>query len=444
MVVTFLVFLAIGILIVFNFFKAQILINKRQTYCGTDPCNVILIAVDALSARHMSIYGYDRATTPFIEQFFSEKSAVFTNASSNASWTVPSFSSFLTSQYPSEIFMETIYDKLSPGIPTLFDILRSQGFKIAVFSSGLKGRGIIDKPEGIQIYTTRDQLMYLTAGEWIRDYNQSDGKNQPFFLFLHDYTVHSPYDPPEKYRDLFGASGYSGPATNQDIQIINSKKDGPTKEEKEQLIQLYDQEARYLDDRLKDFLGSLPKDILDKTAVVLIADHGEAFGEHKRIIHGSSLYEEQIHVPLLIKVPGLESRPISKPVSLIDLVPTILDFSGIEKPKQFKGRSLVPFLTGDDLPDLVLRSELVPNIEFPSEIKISDFKVRETKLDGKRLVAVRFGRWKLMEKPGSFELYDLESDPGEQNNLIWRWRDFNEKDRDDILRLFGALGRDPV
>jgi arylsulfatase A-like enzyme len=172
----------------------------------------------------------------------------------------------------------------------------------------------------------------------------------------------------------------------------------------------YDGECKFVDRYIGEILDTLAKDGLEKdTAIIVFADHGEAFGEHRKFFHGETIYDEVQHVPLLIHVPGIAPRKVDDPVMLIDLAPTVLDLIKAEIPKSFRGVSLLGSMLGDSLPkDRRVYAEMMP--------------CHELMLDHRFLVE---GHWKLYYKvtDNVFELYDLEHDPTEQHNLWDKERD---------------------
>ena len=418
-----LLFLVLSLVLLIIDLDAQ---NPKKILCSGKPCNVILIVIDTLGAKHLGIYGYERDTSPFIDSFFSKNSLVFKNAISNATWTNPSFASFLTSRYPSEIPVATWEDKIPEDMPNFVNILRKSGIDV-----GLQSIDVYKKvtPADKSVFResertiTEQNLLFLSASEWL--INQK-AKNSRFFLMIHNWTVHSPYTPPAKYRNLFTEGTPSSAIFDEELnnaqgilwEAVSAGK--PIKQDFDRFQLPYDQEIRNLDDRLKDFIESIPKDILDKSIVILTADHGEAFGEHNYIMHNIRPYQEVIHIPLLIHTPDQANSTIDLNVSLLDLAPTILDVYGLNSPKEFKGASLWKLITNEKSKRRILKSE---------------FNKENSKVEAGIL-----GNWKLFSQKSELELYNLKNDPEEKNNLINRLGEIKDEEKKFVDLLFNEFG----
>lgn len=304
--------------------------------------NVITIVTDSLSETHTSMGGYRRDTTPFLKHFFSTRGSVYKNARSNASWTLPSFASFLRSRLPTQIHTKELLG--SEG--TFPRLLKNEGVHVCAFlkeptftitESIFNAFGDSEK----HAYPYKEnEKMFRDASEWTR----ARSENQ-FFLFIHDTTPHTPYTPPEKYKTLFGAirtESDDGLLVDKNyLQMLTGKMDTDTKE-RERVEILYDQQVRYFDDLVKNFVESIPKDLLKETAIIITSDHGDQFGMHHNIFnHGYSLYDEVIRVPLCIFIPEMNRAVINENVSLLDLAPTILSLFSINIPREYTGMSLM-------------------------------------------------------------------------------------------------------
>lgn len=399
-----------------GFRKASPGYSTNSLSCGGSVCNVVLIVNDTLSARHLGLYSYPKATSPFIDQYFT-RGVVFKSASSNAPWTLPSFASFFTSSLPQQIHFENYSDKLAENFLTFPEVLRKGGVETAGFYVGDTTSGIFSRFDSRNRQSSQDPFTIAAAEDWIIRH-QSDQK--PFFVMLHNRIVHDPYDPPSPYRSLFGApANYLGAVT--DAQIVQANEKGLTAEEQQRFIRQYDQELRYLDDLTKGFFASLPEEILKKTIFIFTSDHGEGFGEHGRYTHANSLYGELLDVPLLISGPGLTSRVESQPVSLLDLGPTIIDIFGLAHPASFTGQSLLPLLKGGSISEETIRSELAYKVWPDVGLKTVIPTVRTAALKERGYISLRRGDWKLIQNPDlTLELYNLKSDPKESINLMSR------------------------
>ena len=435
--------------------------------CNGQPCNVILIIPETLSARHMGIYGYERNTTPFIDEFFSEESIIFENAWSAAPWTFPSFAALFTSQLASDVFVENWGDKLSDKITTFVDVLDKAGIpKFAAHTRTLLPMPNLDanlitrfKPE--ERFLGEDCFLFLKAAEWIEEQVQKD-KKQPFFLMLQPLAPHSPYNPPEPYRYFFDApSEYPGPVTTEELLEVSYRLRAgeDIKTEKIERFRLqYDQEIRYLDSELESFIARIPEQVRQNTVFIFTSDHGEAFGQHNNVIHAVTLYEEEIHIPFFIRAPGIDQKRIQEPITLLDTGPTILEIFRLKSSKTFQGISLVAAMRGKELQlgDRIVKSEnyftsLTPPSrpappqgwsEIESRVRTGDSPTYSQEYF--RIRALRRQEWKLFQRvDGLFELYNLERDYYEQNNLIPQWHDLPPKEQAEALPLFEALEESP-
>jgi len=225
--------------------------------------------------------------------------------------------------------------------------------------------------------------------------------------FLHTYQVHSPYAPPRRFRRLFGE--YRGTVKATSGALLEIQREAAkvlTREDFEYLESLYDGEIRYTDEILGKLLASLEAiGFLDNAIVVVTSDHGEEFGEHGGVLHGGKLFEELLHVPLIIGGAGID-RGVVDPslVSLVDIAPTLLSLAGLEIPDAMEGRSVF------DRP----ASE-----QWQGQRVFAQY--------GDQLYCVRTPRWKLIQRTSNqrVKLFDLHRDPGEQRNLSARRPDLS-------------------
>jgi arylsulfatase A-like enzyme len=234
------------------------------------------------------------------------------------------------------------------------------------------------------------------ANEWLDE--TWDGE-QPFFMWLHYMDVHYPFDPPARFLEELGVDP---PSTRRTASLNGTMQERPeelTDADRQDLLALYDGEIRYTDHHIGRLLSELDRrGIRDETAVIITADHGEAFGEHDRYGHHPYLYDELLHVPLVVDAPGFASRDIDELVSLIDLAPTICELLDVAIPEAVQGRSLVPLLDGAST--------------------VTDEGVICTSAGGEML-AYRTDEWKLFWQVADdeAELYDLTTDPAESTNV---------------------------
>jgi arylsulfatase A-like enzyme len=375
------------------------------------PRNVILISIDTLRADHLSYAGYKRPTSPAIDRLAAQ-SLDFRRAFSQAPSTLPSHATMFTSVYPSVHGAETRNTMPLPeGQTTLAEHFRNNGFRTAAFVEGGQVAAIWNLDQGFEVYDDPTQEMDLTgyvpdvldvildrATHWIEQH-----RNEKFFCFIHSYVVHHPYTPRPPYDRMFD-EGYDGPlpfAITDELRSINATRRYPDEPDVRHVVSLYDGEIRYMDELVGRFLDWMRETSLDdETVVVFTSDHGEEFAEHGQVgVHSHTLADELLHVPLLIRVPGLEPRTVRRQVRLLDLEPTLLALMDIDVGSEvMQGRNLLAD-GPDSEQDLPVFSEMV----YPTGHWIS----------------LRYPDRKIIARPGTQSAYyDLTTDPLEQHNIF--------------------------
>ena len=380
--------------------------------------NIILISIDTLNPKHLHCYGYEHETSPTLDQLAAE-SVLFTSAFSQAPKTSESHMTMFTSLYPSvhKIRNWNTYRggySLDHRAITITEILKNAGYATAAFTGGGNVEGSIGFSHGFDVYDNHDQL-WERAFQWLHQHHQ-----QNFFLFLHTFKVHSPYLPPPPYNTMFDPD-YAGRMldSKEELDQLHAQQGGAfpgyhelfwslvdksNSREVAHLVALYDGGIRFMDEQL---MGALLKKlralgIYDDTLIIFTSDHGEEFLEHGGFLH-KELYDEHLHVPLVIKFPQGAHRgmTVTEQVRTIDLMPTILEYLGLPTPEMAQGKSILPLLDKEEM-------ELPA---FAERIEISDTP------DMKKMI--RTPTWKYIYWPtlGTHELYDLAADPGEQKNL---------------------------
>ena len=296
-----------------------------------DRPNIILVSLDTLRAQNLSCYGYERDTSPFLDGLAAE-GTLFEHAITPAATTAPAHMNVFTGLYPPTHGIRTGAESKAADVTTIATTLRAAGYRTATFTENgflirEKGSGdgfgsyVENAGDGKNRAPGFAKRTFGQAGRWLEKNRQS-----PFFLFIHTYQVHWPYEPPPGYRKMFRK------------EVSDRARPGLRKWRND-----YDREIRYLDDELKKFFDNLESAGLDKsTIVILLGDHGEEFGEHGSFQHGTAVFDEILRVPLIFWGPGRipSARRIHDRVSLIDVVPTILDFVGLEIPESIEGISL--------------------------------------------------------------------------------------------------------
>ena len=350
------VFSAISILLAGHLFLSWDDGESLQDYKCPD-CNVILISIDTLRADHLGCYGYHRDTSPSIDRLASE-GILFENAFSNSHWTLPSHMSMMTSQYPSvhDVNLHYRYDqRLDESKTTLAEVLKSNGYATAAFTGGGQVAPEFGFGQGFDEYNTIDTLYGNTElldgiFDWL-DKNH----DRRFFMFVHTYSAHSPYIPPEPFRGMFD-DNYSGNIIDSPEKmnkacigdcnihgLFASSINTSDPQDVYHAIALYDEGIRYTDYCIGELLERLDSlDLSRETAIIFTSDHGEDLTEHGIIAEHHDVYDEQTHVPLIIRLPGGDSKRAESLVQSIDITPTILDILDIPPTPGMQGEDLIP------------------------------------------------------------------------------------------------------
>ncbi len=347
---------------------------------------MVLITLDTTRRDRLGCYGYSRKTSPNLDAL-AARSVVFDRAVAASSWTLPSHASILTGKFPSshgadydpegplrltqaiegpEEWAEYRASGLSPTETTLALLLREQGYRTAAVVGGPWMKRVFGLDRGFEIYD--DEGIGDVNGRLASEVTASAlgilrRTNGPFFLFLNYFDPHGPYEAPSPFGGSFGVE----PGDR------------------------YDEEILYMDHHLGRFFEGMKKDgVFDDSLILVTADHGELLGEHGKMGHGASLFEEEIRVPFLVKYPGDEVAPerSGEPVHHVDVLPMILESLGLSP----GARGQKPLL---------------------AEVNPLAFMSPEGSWR-----ALYLGRHKLLwNSLGNHALFDLESDPGERNDL---------------------------
>jgi len=386
------------------------------------PQLLVLISIDTLRADHLGAYGYERPTSPTLDAI-ARSGVVFEDAMATAPWTLPSHAAMLTGLYPSTTGVDSDGDALPEDAASLATWLSDQGFATAavVNSLYLSERHGFDRGFESFLYVreTADQrtpsrLITDRARSWLE---APDPRRR--FLFLHYYDVHSDYvSMPESEARFVGE--YHGPVdgTTRQLALLRRGRSDLTlgPEDIAHLFDRYDAGIRQLDDELARLMHYLDESgWAERALVVVTSDHGEEFGEHGSYLHGRTQYQEVLHVPLIMRGPGVPAGVrVATPVSLVDLAPTLLATLGVPSPPGLDGIDLSPlWKRGVERLDLrLLYSEADHHNAIPDATR-----------------AVRQGRFKLVvdRSTGSYVLYDLERDGDELHDVA--------SERPEVARL---------
>jgi arylsulfatase A-like enzyme len=368
------------------------------------PRNVILVSLDTLRGDHLSSLGYHRNTSPHLDRFGWENSN-FVNAAAQASWTLPSHITMLTSLYPSThgVFSET---QSIRNVETVASAMAGHAYQTKAIVDGGFLSPEFGFPFGFDSYEDYDHKGFSkvmpAAEKWLR----ANG-DRPFFLFLHTYDTHAPYRPPKEYRDAFPVPRGVSPELLEEVpqnfvflrETLDKAAENPlSPPDLEYLVNMYDASIRYVDDQMQYLFDLLKElDLWDNTMIVVTSDHGEKFMERGLLGHKKSLYEEIVHVPLMMRVPDLGGIGQANPVvEVVDIAPTILDWAGVEPLPMAQGDSLLPTLRRLSWTDRPAFSEESDSVAY-------------------RMKNLKFIRWGNSES--GLQLYDLGKDPGERTNI---------------------------
>lgn len=357
----------------------------------TVPLNsVLLVVLDTARADRLGCYGYDGAGTPCIDRL-AQQGIVFDQAYTSVPITLPAHASIFTGTYP--VFhgvRDNSTFQLAESLTTLAEVLVDHGFSTGGFIGGLPVHSQFGLAQGFETYderlhTTRSEIASRTQVErpgeqvvrsavaWLEDLRE----DEPFFAFVHLFDPHVPYQAPARFAKRYPND-------------------------------LYQAEIAYTDTCLGELLDFLHQSGRDKsTLVIMVADHGEGLGDHGEDTHTFLIYETTMRVPLIISGPGIASGVrIPDPVRTIDIMPTLLALLNVPAPADVQGRSLADLIAGRTAPSAPVLLET----EFP--------KLRRGWSELSGLVN---GRFKLITAPSAREprneLYDLQNDPGELNDI---------------------------
>ena len=292
--------------------------------------------LDTLRADHLGVYGYERATSPNLDQFASEN-VLFKFAVTAAPWTPPSVAGMLSGLYPrSHSFMppnsrdeaKAGASMLSPNVLTLPEILKAQGYATHAISPNPWITKEFGYDQGFDQfeYHPRAQAEAITK-LGIKAIDRLADQKEPFFVYLHYLDPHDPYTPPSSY-----AKKFQGPLKSREYSAEMQRKIG-----------LYDGEIAYMDQWLGGLFNHLKeKGLYEDCVIVVIGDHGEQFLEHGNLTHGNQVVNPELHVPLMIRTGATaQKRVVDYTVSTIDAFPTVLELVGLKAPDGYQSVSLV-------------------------------------------------------------------------------------------------------
>jgi arylsulfatase len=418
---------------------------------ASERMNVVLVVIDTLRADHLNVEGYNiRETSPLLDAF-ANRSVRFANTQATSGWTAPSLGSVVTGQLPevhragrrrvrtwqpdsvqesSANAKRTNYLQLAQGHVVLAEVLRSEGYETIGFSTNNFFGPRIGFHRGFSRYqmimgNNIEGLKRVSddVQEWLGQ-RQADRSVDPFFLTIHVIDPHHPYRMRAPYLDDFPIPT-SFSVTEEEMGGVEATvlraHSQASRDSPDEVMVLYDAEIRYVDKVLGPLLDKLER---DDVSIVVLSDHGEAFGEHQYFIHGNNLYQELLDVPLWIRHPDQPPRVTTAPVSLADVFPTILS------------------ITDTAIPDGLVGQVLPLDREPPADRVL----ISEGMYTGDMKVAARMGDWKYirhmpaaatesnrrMYTTSKEKLFNLATDPSEAQNLAEETPDITAQLRDAV------------
>jgi len=395
--------------------------SRQPTTPPARDLNVLFITLDTTRADHLSCYAQESvsklprgAKTPHLDKL-AARGLRFAHAIAQVPLTLPSHASMFTGTYPE---VHQLRDMggfvLDPKHLTLASMARSAGFQTAAFVGSKAVGRVFGLQQGFDVYddqmTSREEEGRLPgvfperraavttdrALDWLKQHGR-----QRFFLWVHYYDPHEPYQPPEPYRSAYPKDPYSG-------------------------------EIAYTDEQVGRLLGFVEQQGLrERTLVIAIGDHGEGLNDHGEQTHGIFIYDDTQHVPLLVAGPGVPAGKVIAPqVRSIDLLPTVAEFLGLAPNPAAQGVSLWPLMErGQPLPGKGSNYSYIETL-YP-----------RTYMNWSELRGMRTDRWKFILAPRP-ELYDLERDPGEKENVIDQHPAEADHLQKKIWEIIGPAARD--
>ena len=417
--------------------------NLRPSPAPSAP-NLVLIVVDTWRADHAEFLGYARSTAPEISRLAAE-GVVFERAMAPSGWTKPAVATLLTGMLPQHHRAVSQPGREGPrrgvnlrsGMHTLMEVLAARGWETGMWSNNpniIPQRGFDQGAAQFTAYkrqaersTTRDrgraEFMLPDVERWIR---QRRHPGRPFAAYVHIMDPHLPYEAPAPFAGSFDKSGLDfqiGPTELQAYQSGELRAEDVTPAMLQRILDAYDEELAYVDAQLGPFLERLRAED-PECVIVLAGDHGEEFLEHRQFGHAHSLYQELVHVPLVLWAPEVQAARIPFQVRLMDVMPTLLELGDVDWSlgAHLQGASLGPLLRGEERAHRPAPMETGgdghPNFHWRA---FSDgrYKLLRRELDPQRPPGLdALPIWEASRERPYLQLFDLELDPGETRDLF--------------------------
>ena len=444
--------------------EAQMRASATFAATATDRPNIVLLSIDALSAPHMSLYGYARPTTPKLAQF-ARGAVTFDRAYANGNYTTPGIASIITGTLPwtNRALQLPVWPLTRTRVTSLPAVLERAGYRTGYVSTNPIAGAAKQGFGGYFQFSSSDRigrvtlcadglsryLRYVCAASELSPLQELDDfaadfqhpadnlehdprlatqpalhwlatvkRDKPIFLWVHLFPPHSPYAAPPPWLGRFDPSSLDRSAASTQPSWAWLLSQLPNAQVR-MLMARYDESVAYADFYAGDFLARVLELLGPNTAIVVTADHGESFTHGYGAHTGPGLYDEIIHIPLILKLPGeTAGKRCATPVQQVDIAPTLAALAGVAAPADWAGQSLLDACAGTQAGEPAPGRPIF-SMNFEQNPRFAALKTGS--------VAVIRGRWKLIHYMGALhypympplhdELYDLITDPGEQHNL---------------------------
>ncbi len=406
------------------------------------PPNIVLIAIDTLRRDHLGCYGYKRPVSPNIDRFAGQ-GVLFERCYSPANWTLPSFVSMFTGLMPTAHGVPQSRSVILPAVPTIAEQLKKKGYYCTAIISNPSFVGKCGLSRGFDVYddysihlgaelgmfapTSSQDLGFVNnvvTGEnvtqqAILQLTQAGKTGKPFFMFVLYFDPHDNYIPPAPLDRKFDPE-YKGKMDGR--RILSMRKKPPSDRDMQHLVARYDGEILYTDMQVGKLLKKI--DAVSKpenTIVIILSDHGEAFAEHKLLLHSNSVYREEVCVPMIWRWPGVlpQGRKVKSLVLNMDIAKTLAELVGFDGFDLAQGESLWPVLLGKDIPEgRAILSQKSYDDDTPWHhwaLTRSNYRLH-----------VEFQK-ELFEKGAKRTLYDISQDPWETTDILDSHREMGKR-----------------
>jgi arylsulfatase A-like enzyme len=402
---------------------------------------VILITLDTVRADHLSVYGYNRETSPNIAKF-SEDGIIFENTVCQVPITRPSHFSILTGRYPSSHGLTDNFSITPEDVPLLSEHMAENGYTMAAFVSAAVFDSSFNTNFGFQEYfdtivnnffnphfvfvadlyymgliDIKNENSAVETNQVVFKWLEKNGKKQ-FFIWLHYFDPHTPYTPPEKFKNMytdknFDVDKYDDYDWEKEHYNPELKEVVLDEEIVKHAVDLYDAEIRSMDEELGKLFDELRRlNVYEKSLIIVTADHGESFEHGYYFDHGDRLYEGLIRVPFILKLPGRKwkGKKINTQVETVDIAPTVLEILSLNPLQGVEGKSLVGLMSKEEEEGAAGRK----NYAYSQTPYRGGYYFK-----AKELQSVRSNDWKLIYdvRTKKYELFNLYEDPAEKNDV---------------------------